>query len=674
MKRFLIRTLWFSSLLLHIQATDENTLVVDRVLLDKEPAVNLLTAANYAILSQAGISTVPQSVITGNIAVSPIAATGMTGFGLIMDLGGAYSTASQVVGQAFGADYGVPTPALLTSAVGDMGAAYLNAAGRLNSDGARINMGGGLLGGAFGGITAPLTPGIYTFGSGVSILDTIYFEGTGLAPGQGDTDVFIIQMSGNLIQAADIDVILVNGALSKNIFWQIAGYVAIGAGAHLEGIILCKTAVTFVTRSSLNGCVYAQTLVALQMATINCAPGIPELSSDMPSTAPSGVPSAGPSVSAAPSVSTAPSGSSECTTTTPARLRRLQSTSLAERWNINDPAFTYGGLNFTLDFEINSYITDVAQAQYQLFDESCDNAYTGSGLVDSKGSGFFSNDGDGLHTIGVIVGVDSDAISTDTEVYSEDTSGSQVTAEIRFCIRFALHTPPAGGNVEVNFLETLVTLVVDLTDGFAIGEIAVEPYLRCEKEADEAFEVEGYFCTVGNEPNPNLVEIPTITQGELVKICVRPVLEARTLYIRMRRIQSFTFALADSLITQVAIANRAVAANGLTEMWCDPGYCICHFETILFADFYRQPGSVTGAGIADLQFGGEVSEQSVSPKNRRRQLRNLQEEDAGGGAAAEFDLRFSIRNADGNKGTSGAAGKTLITIAVALMSLTLLIV
>jgi hypothetical protein len=99
----------------------------------------------------------------------------------------------------------------------------------------------------------------------------------------------------------------------------------------------------------------------------------------------------------------------------------------------------------------------------------------------------------------------------------------------------------------------------------------------------------------------------------------------------------------------------------------------CHFETILFADFYKQPGSVIGAGIADMQFGGETSEQSVTPKNRRRQLRNLQEEDDGEGAPAEFDLRFTISSADDIQGTSGAAGKTLITTAVALMSLTLLI-
>jgi hypothetical protein len=61
---------------------------------------------------------------------------------------------------------------------------------------------------------------------------------------------------------------LTNGALAKNIFWQVAGYVNVGEGAHMEGILLVKTAVTFVTGSSLNGRVLAQTACVLQMATI----------------------------------------------------------------------------------------------------------------------------------------------------------------------------------------------------------------------------------------------------------------------------------------------------------------------------------------------------------------------------------------------------------------------
>jgi hypothetical protein len=192
----------------------------------------------------------------------------MTGFDFSMDAGGEFATSAQLVGKAFAADYAAPVPTLLTTAVSAMEAAYTDAAGRLCPDAARLNLGGGTLGGAFGGAEFKLTPGVYRFGTDVSIALTIYFEGSGMNVGEGDTDIFIIQIAGNLIQAANTQVILTNGALPQNIFWQIAGAASIDAGAHLQGNLLVKTDILFKTGSSLDGRVLAQTACNLQMATI----------------------------------------------------------------------------------------------------------------------------------------------------------------------------------------------------------------------------------------------------------------------------------------------------------------------------------------------------------------------------------------------------------------------
>ena len=72
------------------------------------PAVFLGTSGNYAILSKAGISTVPPSNdIMGDIAVSPIAATSMTGFSLTLDsTTRKFATSTQVTSKAYGASYG----------------------------------------------------------------------------------------------------------------------------------------------------------------------------------------------------------------------------------------------------------------------------------------------------------------------------------------------------------------------------------------------------------------------------------------------------------------------------------------------------------------------------------------------------------------------------------------
>jgi len=229
--------------------------------------VNLGTAESYVILTKTGISTVPDSVITGDIGVSPIAATAMTGFGLIMDSGGEFSTSSQLhgTGKAFASDYAAPIGTQLTTAVSDMEAAYTDAAGRPNTDAARTNIGAGILGGVFGGETDRLTPGVYTFTTDVSIASNIYFDGNA-------TDVFIIQMTGNLAQTANTNVILSNGALAENVFWQVAGKVVVGAGANLQGILLVKTDATFQTESILYGRVLAQTACTLQVATMTGPP------------------------------------------------------------------------------------------------------------------------------------------------------------------------------------------------------------------------------------------------------------------------------------------------------------------------------------------------------------------------------------------------------------------
>jgi hypothetical protein len=215
--------------------------------------VELGTAGDYVILAKSGISTVPKSDITGDIAVSPIATTAITGFDLIMDSLGVFATASQVTGNVYAADLASPTPVL------DMDTAYTDAAGRPNTDDEKVNVGGGEIG------SETLTPGLYTFDRDITIGLDMTFFGT-------STDVFIIQTTGALVQAADTKVILLGGTEAKNIFWQVAGHVSVGAGAHLEGILLVKTAVTFITGSSLDGRVLAQTACNLQMTTILSSP------------------------------------------------------------------------------------------------------------------------------------------------------------------------------------------------------------------------------------------------------------------------------------------------------------------------------------------------------------------------------------------------------------------
>jgi hypothetical protein len=173
-----------------------------------------------------------------------------------MDNSTQFSTASQITGKAFAADYSDPTSGDLTVAVTDMHTAYTKASQRPTTNA----MGDGAIGGK------TLTPGVYTFTVVVNIMSDLTFEG-------GADDVFIIQTTGDVTQAANTNVILSAGAQAKNIFWQVAGFVEIGAGAQMQGVLLVKTKVDFITGSSLVGSVLAQTAVNLQKATITQVAG-----------------------------------------------------------------------------------------------------------------------------------------------------------------------------------------------------------------------------------------------------------------------------------------------------------------------------------------------------------------------------------------------------------------
>ncbi|MDP3183810.1 MAG: Ig-like domain-containing protein [Anaerolineales bacterium] len=215
--------------------------------------VNLGTAGNFVILAKSGISTVPTSAVTGDIGVSPIDQTAITGFSETMDATNTFSTSTQVTGKIYAADYAVPTPANLTTAVSDMETAYTDAAGRTLPDATELGAG------EIGGLT--IVPGLYKWGTDVLISTDVTLNG-------GPNDVWIFQISGGITQASATKVILTGGALPKNIFWQSFGVVALDTTAHMEGVILAQTAITLNTGATINGRLLAQTAVTLDQNTV----------------------------------------------------------------------------------------------------------------------------------------------------------------------------------------------------------------------------------------------------------------------------------------------------------------------------------------------------------------------------------------------------------------------
>lgn len=213
--------------------------------------VSLGSAGNYVILAKSAISNVPTSAVTGDLGLSPAAASYITGFDLTR-VGTTWSSA-QVIGDVYAADNDPPTPTLLTTAVADMETAYTDAASR--KDPTFLDLGAGTI----GGLT--LTPGLYRWTSTVTIPSDITLAGEADA-------VWIFQVTGDLKLGADRDMILSGGARAKNIVWQVAGAVELGTGSHAEGTMLAQTDIDLGTGASINGRLLAQTSVAIAGAVI----------------------------------------------------------------------------------------------------------------------------------------------------------------------------------------------------------------------------------------------------------------------------------------------------------------------------------------------------------------------------------------------------------------------
>lgn len=211
--------------------------------------ITLGMTSGFAILSYAGITNTGPTSITGNIGVSPLAGSYMSGIGT-----------PNVVGTIYGVDASGPSgsisyPSMLTVAMGDLTIAFNDAAGRTI---APIGVAGNL-----GGRT--LYSGLYKSNGSLEIT-----AGDLTLDAQGDVNaVWIFQIASNFNMTSGRQVILSGGAKASNIFWQVGSAATFGTTCVMQGTILAYTKITFATGASLEGRALARTeAVTLQSNVI----------------------------------------------------------------------------------------------------------------------------------------------------------------------------------------------------------------------------------------------------------------------------------------------------------------------------------------------------------------------------------------------------------------------
>jgi hypothetical protein len=210
-------------------------LMVNAVAFSQQAAlpVNLGLTGGFAILSYAGITNTGPTIITGNVGVSPLTGSSMTGFGI-----------SNVVGTIYGVDATGPTgsvafPSMLTQAMIDLTTAFNDAKGRtVNPIAVSGNIGG-----------QTLYPGLY---KSIGALEITSGDLTLDAQGDGNA-VWIFQIASDFNMTTGRQVFLINGSKASNIFWQVGSAATFGTNCVMKGTIMAYTKITFATGASLEG-------------------------------------------------------------------------------------------------------------------------------------------------------------------------------------------------------------------------------------------------------------------------------------------------------------------------------------------------------------------------------------------------------------------------------------
>jgi hypothetical protein len=186
-------------------------------------AISLGAACGFGILGATpAVANTGATNVTGDIGIWPAAS--ITGF---------------PPGTFTGAEHLGDTVAM--TAQGALTTAYNNAAGAA---------GGAVLTADIGGQTLPA--GVYKT---TSAQPTLGITGNLTLDGGGDPNsTWIIQIVSSLTTAAgNSQVILINGASSHNVFWQVGSSATLGTNTIFVGTIMAKASITLTTGAVLNG-------------------------------------------------------------------------------------------------------------------------------------------------------------------------------------------------------------------------------------------------------------------------------------------------------------------------------------------------------------------------------------------------------------------------------------
>ncbi len=185
--------------------------------------VGLGTAGSFAVLAGTGITNTGPTTIRGDIGTFPTATiTGLTSL--------------TVSGTNHAGD------SVTQGAKTDLTTAYTTAAG----EGPTTAIAADLVG-------QTLKPGVYNSASAVGLSGVLTLDGAG-----DPNAVWVFQAGSTLITASGSKVVLLNGAQSCHVYWQVGSSATLGTGSAFTGTILALTDISLQTGATVDGRVLAR--------------------------------------------------------------------------------------------------------------------------------------------------------------------------------------------------------------------------------------------------------------------------------------------------------------------------------------------------------------------------------------------------------------------------------
>jgi len=302
---------------------------------------------------------------------------------------------------------------------------------------------------------------------------------------------------------------------------------------------------------------------------------------------------------------------------------------LDQVWEIEEPSVQLENNTVIMDFPLSDAISNDMIA-FSTTDKNGNPVPVGY-FKETTNADDVEGIGKAQRNIGLDIQIDPAAVVNDPNFYSEAVVDGQTIASIAFNVKLDVLVPGTA-NMIGNFMEIEVELYVDLTNDAGTDFTGIGAKNKNAFGDKIDYEVEAFLCDDNNEKMNSQL---SLTQGQVIKVCVRPDGKARQEGIVMASIDSFTFQRGS--LSQVAVVGKNSAPSGLSILTCNPGDTICWFETILRADFFAQSGIVTGNGVATMQF--DSSARRLLRSDNTSLHRSLQGRE---GPTADFGLNFEV--------------------------------